>query len=216
MQGKTPSNSRTEYLTVWGRFQLKDFLFGSHGGNCGSSVWCVRLAQLSLRALAFFLPVCTATKQTISQNLQGDLGHCKSETDPSSADKTLLEEMMKVEKKLRETVKKYNPTLVDTENLQQAGWDGQVVWHPELLQRLSGGCRHPREGNPECCKGEEQKLFHLKSIVSSGLMKSRFRWCSQKTAAHAPPHRVHIRPLWTRGLVPCPYEGKRTGHCSTS
>lgn len=81
----------------------------------------MRLAQLSLRALAFFLPVCTATKQTISQNLQGDLGHCKSETDPSSADKTLLEEMMKVEKKLRETVKKYNPTLVDTENLQQAG-----------------------------------------------------------------------------------------------
>lgn len=157
MQGKTPSNSRTEYLTVWGRSQLKDFLFGSHGGNCGSLVWCVRLAQLSLRALAFFLPVCTATKQTISQNLQGDLGHCKSETDPSSADKTLLEEMMKVEKKLRETVKKYNPTLVDTENLQQAGWDGQVVWHPELLQRLSGGCRRPREGSPECCKGEEQK-----------------------------------------------------------
>lgn len=152
MQGKAPSNSRTEYLTVWGRSQLKDFLFWSHGGSCGSSVWCVR----HLRALAFFLPVCTATKQTISQNLQGDLGHCKSETDPSSADKTLLEEMMKVQK-LRETMKNYNPALVDTENLQQAGWNGQVVWHPELLQWLSGGCRRPREGNSECCKGEEQK-----------------------------------------------------------
>lgn len=208
MQGKAPSNSRTEFLTVWGRSQLKDFLFGSHGGNRGSSVWCVRLAQLSLRTLAFFSPVCTATKQNIGQNLQGNLGHCQSESDPSSADKNLLEEKMKVEKKLREIMKKYNPDLADTENLQQAGGGGQAVYG------IQSFCKYPlvvadvtEKETQSVAKERSSSNLHPKSIVGSGSLMSRFRWYSQNTAAQAPPNRVHIRPLRTC-LDPCLWREK--------
>lgn len=217
MRGKAPSNSRTECLTVWGSFQLKDFLFGSHRGNLGSSMWCVRLAQLTLRVLAFFLSVCTATKQNIGQNLQGNLGHCKSETDPSSADKTLLEEKMKVEKKLRETIKKYNPALADTENLHQVGGGGQAVYDIQNFCSYSLVVVDVTEkATQSVAKEKSSSNLYLKSIVGLVLLMSRFRQCSPNIAAQAPPHQVHIWPLWTQGLLPCLCGGKITGHCSTS
>lgn len=49
--------------------------------------------------------LCTATKQKNNgQNLEEDLGHCEPKTDPSSADKTLLEEKVKLEEQLKETM----------------------------------------------------------------------------------------------------------------
>lgn len=49
--------------------------------------------------------LCTATKQKNNgQNLEEDLGHCEPKTDPPSADKTLLEEKVKLEEQLKETM----------------------------------------------------------------------------------------------------------------
>lgn len=64
--------------------------------------------------------LCTATKQKNNgQNLEEDLGHCEPKTDPPSADKPLLEEKVKLEEQLRETMEKYKRALADTENLRQ-------------------------------------------------------------------------------------------------
>lgn len=49
--------------------------------------------------------LCTATKQKNNgQNLEEDLGHNEQKTDQPSTDKILLEEKVKLEEQLRETV----------------------------------------------------------------------------------------------------------------
>ncbi|KAL6040110.1 hypothetical protein STEG23_000111, partial [Scotinomys teguina] len=61
-----------------------------------------------------------ATKQKNNgQSLEEDLGHGEPKTEPPSADKTLLEEKVKLEEQLRETMEKYKRALADTENLRQ-------------------------------------------------------------------------------------------------
>lgn len=83
--------------------------------------------------------LCTATKQKNNgQGLEEDLGHCEPKTEPPSADKTVLEEKVKLEEQLRETMEKYKRALADTENLRQRS---QKLVEEAKLYGIQGFCK---------------------------------------------------------------------------
>ncbi|XP_028738162.1 grpE protein homolog 1, mitochondrial isoform X1 [Peromyscus leucopus] len=81
----------------------------------------------------------SATKQKNNgQGLEEDLGHCEPKTEPPSADKTVLEEKVKLEEQLRETMEKYKRALADTENLRQRS---QKLVEEAKLYGIQGFCK---------------------------------------------------------------------------
>ncbi|KAL6063058.1 hypothetical protein STEG23_011060 [Scotinomys teguina] len=78
-----------------------------------------------------------ATKNN-GQSLEEDLGHCEPKTKPPSANQTMLEEKVKLEEQLRETMEKYKRTLADTENLWQRS---QKLVEEAKLYGIQGFCK---------------------------------------------------------------------------
>ncbi|XP_047373851.1 grpE protein homolog 1, mitochondrial-like [Sciurus carolinensis] len=106
--------------------------------------WCVRPVQHNLLALAFSLRpspwlLCTATKQKNNdQRLEEDIRHNEQKTEPPSVDKNLLEEKVRLEEQLRDTMKKYKRALADTENLRQRS---QKLVEEAKLYGIQGFCK---------------------------------------------------------------------------
>ncbi|XP_007954496.1 grpE protein homolog 1, mitochondrial [Orycteropus afer afer] len=105
---------------------------------------CVGLARRALPALARSLRppprlLCTATKQKNSgPNLEEDSGPGEQKADPPSPEKVLLEEKVKLEEQLKETVEKYKRALADTENLRQRS---QKLVEEAKLYGIQGFCK---------------------------------------------------------------------------
>uniref|UniRef100_A0A6I8NFU8 GrpE protein homolog n=2 Tax=Ornithorhynchus anatinus TaxID=9258 RepID=A0A6I8NFU8_ORNAN len=83
--------------------------------------------------------LCTATKQKNNgQNLEEDSNPGDQKPEPSSAEKTLIEEKVKLEEQLKETMEKYKRALADTENLRQRS---QKMVDEAKLYGIQGFCK---------------------------------------------------------------------------
>ncbi|XP_058405743.1 grpE protein homolog 1, mitochondrial-like [Diceros bicornis minor] len=83
--------------------------------------------------------LCTATKQKKNgQNLEEDVGHNEQKTDPPSTEEILMEEKVKLEEQLKETMEKYNRALADSENLRQRS---QKLVEEAKLYGIQGFCK---------------------------------------------------------------------------
>ncbi|XP_056664269.1 grpE protein homolog 1, mitochondrial-like [Monodelphis domestica] len=105
---------------------------------------CSGLVRRTLPAIALSLRtssrrLCTATKQKNNgQNLEEDSSQNEQKIDSTSTEKTLIEEKVKLEEQLKETLEKYKRALADTENLRQ--WSQKLVEEAKLYG-IQGFCK---------------------------------------------------------------------------
>uniref|UniRef100_F6PJU2 GrpE protein homolog n=1 Tax=Monodelphis domestica TaxID=13616 RepID=F6PJU2_MONDO len=83
--------------------------------------------------------LCTATKQKNNgQNLEEDSSQNEQKIDSTATEKTLIEEKVKLEEQLKETLEKYKRALADTENLRQRS---QKLVEEAKLYGIQGFCK---------------------------------------------------------------------------
>uniref|UniRef100_F6QT62 GrpE protein homolog n=1 Tax=Monodelphis domestica TaxID=13616 RepID=F6QT62_MONDO len=105
---------------------------------------CSGLVRRTLPAIALSLRtssrrLCTATKQKNNgQNLEEDSSQNEQKIDSTSTEKTLIEEKVKLEEQLKETLEKYKRALADTENLRQRS---QKLVEEAKLYGIQGFCK---------------------------------------------------------------------------
>ncbi|XP_001372319.1 grpE protein homolog 1, mitochondrial [Monodelphis domestica] len=105
---------------------------------------CSGLVRRTLPAIALSLRtssrrLCTATKQKNNgQNLEEDSSQNEQKIDSTATEKTLIEEKVKLEEQLKETLEKYKRALADTENLRQRS---QKLVEEAKLYGIQGFCK---------------------------------------------------------------------------
>ncbi|KYO45720.1 grpE protein homolog 1, mitochondrial [Alligator mississippiensis] len=85
--------------------------------------------------------LCTATQQkSTGQNLEEDQGQSQNEqkTESAPAEKTLIEDKVKLEEQLKDMTDKYKRALADTENLRQRS---QKLVEEAKLYGIQGFCK---------------------------------------------------------------------------
>ncbi|KAI5945825.1 GrpE protein1, mitochondrial [Manis javanica] len=185
---------------------------------------CVRLARCSLPALGLsFRPcprlLCTAAKQKNSgQNLEEDMGQNEQKTDLSSTEKILMEEKLKLEEQLKETVEKYKRALADTENLRQRS---QKLVEEAKLYGIQSFCKDLLEvadileKATQCVPEEEIKDEnpHLKSLYE-GLVMTEVqvqKVFTKHGLLRLNPVGAKFDPYEHEALFHTPVEGKEPG-----
>ncbi|XP_019381890.1 PREDICTED: grpE protein homolog 1, mitochondrial [Gavialis gangeticus] len=96
------------------------------------------LVRAALRTSRF---LCTATQQkSTSQNLEEDQSQNQNaqKTEPTPAEKTLVEDKVKLEEQLKDMTDKYKRALADTENLRQRS---QKLVEEAKLYGIQGFCK---------------------------------------------------------------------------
>ncbi|XP_044536865.1 grpE protein homolog 1, mitochondrial [Gracilinanus agilis] len=105
---------------------------------------CSGLVRRTLPAIALSLRtssrrLCTATKQKNNgQNLEEDSSQNEQKIDSTATEKTLIEEKVKLEEQLKETLEKYKRALADTENLRLRS---QKLVEEAKLYGIQGFCK---------------------------------------------------------------------------
>ncbi|EPY88691.1 grpE protein 1, mitochondrial-like protein [Camelus ferus] len=168
------------------------------------AVRCVRLARCSIPALALSLRpsprlLCTATKQKNSgQNLEEDVGPNGQKTDPPSAEKTLIEEKVKLEEQLKETmVCHLKPSLKPTPPTCIQGFCKDLLEVADILEKATESVpkEEIRDDNPHLkhlyegllmTEVQIQKVFSKHGLLRLNPLGARFDPYEHEALFHTP------------------------------
>lgn len=146
------------------------------------------------------------------------MGHNEQKTDPPSTEKMLMEEKVRLEEQLKETMEKYKRALADTENLRQRS---QKLVEEAKLYGIQGFCKDLLEvadileKATQCVPKEEIKDDnpHLKNLYE-GLVMTEVqiqKVFTKHGLLRLNPLGAKFDPYEHEALFHTPVEGKEPG-----